>query len=91
MEENLIHKASDGVLLRSKSELMIYERLLHYKLNPIYEKKLMIKDVRKIPDFTIDDSEMGITYYREHLGMLSDPEYLAGWNKKKNGTKLMIS
>ena len=87
LEENLIHKASDGVLLRSKSELIIYERLLHYKLNPIYEKELIIKDVRKIPDFTIDDSEMGITYYWEHLGMLSDPEYLARWNKKKEWYK----
>lgn len=87
LEENLIHKASDGILLRSKSELIIYERLLYHKIKPIYEKELVIKDVRKIPDFTIEDSETGIKYYWEHLGMLSDPEYSKRWENKKRWYK----
>ena len=87
LEENLIHKSSDGTLLRSKSELIIYERLLTHNIKPIYERELIIKDVRKLPDFTIEDSDTGINYYWEHLGMMNDPEYITRWEEKKNWYK----
>lgn len=82
LEKNLIHQASDGKMLRSKSELMIYQRLIDNKLNPLYEKKLTIKEVEKLPDFTIENEESGEVYYWEHCGMLFDAEYKQRWVEK---------
>ena len=82
LEKNLIHQASDGKMLRSKSELMIYQRLIDNNLNPLYEKKLTIKEVEKLPDFTIENEESGEVYYWEHCGMLFDHEYKQRWVEK---------
>lgn len=82
LEKNLIHQASDGKMLRSKSELLIYQRLLDNSLNPLYEKKLIIKEVEKLPDFTIENEDSGEIYYWEHCGMLFDEEYKQRWEEK---------
>lgn len=82
LEKNLIHQASDGKMLRSKSELLIYQRLIDKNLFPIYEKKLLIKDVEKLPDFTIENEETGEVFYWEHCGMLFDEEYQQRWEEK---------
>jgi len=82
LEKNLIHQASDGKMLRSKSELLIYQRLIDKKLNPLYEKKLVIKEVEKLPDYTIENEETGEVYYWEHCGMLFDEEYKQRWDEK---------
>ena len=82
LEKNLIHQATDGKMLRSKSELLIYQRLIDKNLNPIYEKKLQIKEVEKLPDFTIENEELGEVYYWEHCGMLFDEEYKRRWEEK---------
>jgi len=83
LEKNLIHQASDGKMLRSKSEQLIYQRLIDKKLNPLYEKKLIIKEVEKLPDFTIENEDSGVIYYWEHCGMLNDSEYTQRWEEKK--------
>jgi ATP-dependent exoDNAse (exonuclease V) alpha subunit len=82
LEKNLIHQASDSKMLRSKSELLIYQRLIDNNLNPLYEKKLTIKEVEKLPDFTIENEESGEVYYWEHCGMLFDDEYKQRWEEK---------
>lgn len=82
LEKNLIHQASDCKMLRSKSELLIYQRLIDNNLNPLYEKKLTIKEVEKLPDFTIENEESGEVYYWEHCGMLFDDEYKQRWEEK---------
>ena len=82
LEKNLIHQASDGKMLRSKSELLIYQRLLDQNIVPLYEKKLVIKEVEKLPDFTIENEETGEVYYWEHCGMLYDLEYKQRWEEK---------
>lgn len=82
LEKNLIHQASDGKMLRSKSELLIYQRLIDNNLNPLYEKKLTIKEVEKLPDFTIENQESGEVFYWEHCGMLFDDEYKQRWEEK---------
>ncbi len=84
LEERLINCASNGVLLRSKSELIIFERLLHNDLNPIYEKELKIGGKTKLPDFTIEDPDTGINYYWEHCGMLNNLNYRKKWEEKKD-------
>lgn len=82
LEKNLIHQASDGKMLRSKSELLIYQRLIDKKLNPLYEKKLVLGEVEKLPDFTIENEDSGVIYYWEHCGMLFDSEYKQRWQEK---------
>jgi ATP-dependent exoDNAse (exonuclease V) alpha subunit len=82
LEKNLIHQASDGKMLRSKSELLIYQRLIDKSLNPLYEKKLVLKEVEKLPDFTIENDDTGNLYYWEHCGMLFDEEYKQRWEEK---------
>ncbi|MGC3977779.1 MAG: ATP-dependent RecD-like DNA helicase [Paludibacteraceae bacterium] len=82
LEKNLIHQASDGKMLRSKSELLIYQRLIDNRLNPLYEKKLLIREVEKLPDFTIENDDIGEVYYWEHCGMLHDKEYKQRWDEK---------
>lgn len=82
LEKNLIHQASDGKMLRSKSELLIYQRLIDKHLNPLYEKSLVIKEVEKLPDFTIENEETGVVYFWEHCGMLYDDEYNKRWEEK---------
>lgn len=81
-ERNLIHCASDGKLMRSKSEVIIYETLLKYDLKPQYEHKLTIDGITKRPDFYISDDDSGIEFYWEHLGMLSDVDYAEKWKDK---------
>ncbi len=82
LEKNLIHQASDGKMLRSKSELLIYQRLIDKQLSPLYEKKLLLKGVEKLPDFTIEIDDTGEVYYWEHCGMLFDEEYKVRWEEK---------
>ena len=81
-EKNLIHCASDGKFLRSKSEVIIYELLLKNNLEPEYEHKLEIDGQIKRPDFFIVDDDSGVEYYWEHLGMLSDISYSKKWKEK---------
>lgn len=86
-EKNLIHCASNGKFLRSKSEVIIYELLLKNGLEPEYEYKLELNGQVKRPDFFIVDDDLGIEYYWEHLGMLNDSNYSKNWNEKLNWYK----
>lgn len=81
LEENLIHTTSIGVPVRSKSEVIIADRLTSNGITYHYEEDLEFKSVVRSPDFTIHD-DSGVTYYWEHLGMLQDEEYKEKWEKK---------
>lgn len=83
LEKYLIHCASDNTLLRSKSELIIYEKLLNEGFHPLYERELTLGGVTRIPDFTIIDDNTGNIYYWEHCGMITDPSYRKRWEEKK--------
>ncbi len=83
LAKNLIHQASDGQMVRSKSELLIYQRLLDKGLSPSYEKRLLVDEVEKLPDFTIENPDTGETYYWEHCGLMNDSEYVERWNEKR--------
>jgi hypothetical protein len=83
LSEFLIHCASDNTLLRSKSELIIYEKLLAAGFQPIYEKELQLGEYTIIPDFTIIDDDTGEVYYWEHCGMLDKQTYRDRWEWKK--------
>jgi type IV secretory pathway TraG/TraD family ATPase VirD4 len=82
--ERLIHSASDGTLVRSKSELVVLETLLGMGLAPRYEQRLdspSDPDDYRLPDFTV--SFEGVTFYWEHLGMLDVDSYARSWRRKR--------
>jgi ATP-dependent exoDNAse (exonuclease V) alpha subunit len=84
LEDGLINITSDGTLVRSKSEVIIYNCLLTKGIKPIYEKPLKIGVVVRYPDFTVEDEETGNIYYWEHCGMMYDPSYKKRWEEKLN-------
>ena len=49
----------------------------------VYEQPLQLGGKTRWPDFTIEDDASGITYYWEHLGLLSDPAYALRWTAKR--------
>jgi hypothetical protein len=73
--------------VRSKSEVIIYDKLKAKGLRPSYERPLTLASVTKWPDFTISDDASGEMYYWEHLGMLNDPGYRRRWDAKFNWYK----
>jgi ATP-dependent exoDNAse (exonuclease V) alpha subunit len=88
--EHLIHRAPpssqhpNGILVRSKSEVIVAGALSKLGISYEYEQKLPSKgdpnDFR-LPDFTV--SYEGDTFYWEHLGMLSVPSYKEAWERKR--------
>lgn len=83
MEHRLVHRTTEGVLVRSKSELVIANLLEARGIDYEYEGRLVMDDgSSRLPDFTIHDDDLGITYYWEHLGMLHDPYYRRRWEEK---------
>ena len=84
LEERLIHRTERGELVRSKSELVIADKLHARGIDYAYEQPLKLPNGRtRYPDFTIADHAMGVTYFWEHLGMLHDPAYRARWERKR--------
>jgi ATP-dependent exoDNAse (exonuclease V) alpha subunit len=83
LEERLIHRCENGTtLVRSKSELVIADKLFARGVDFAYEQELKLSDGIVYPDFTIADPATGMTFYWEHLGLLSDPVYAARWERK---------
>jgi exodeoxyribonuclease V alpha subunit len=87
---HLIHRTCSsaqhpqGILVRSKSEVIVADILTKLGISFEYEQKLQTKDDQndfKLPDFTV--SFEGDTFYWEHLGMLSVPSYKEAWDRKR--------
>ena len=81
-EEGKVHRTLAGIMVRSKSEVIIanllYERGIPFK----YEVPLYAPDgTFYIPDFTITWG--GEEWYWEHLGMLDKEEYRNHWEAKR--------
>lgn len=74
--EQLIHKASNGKLVRSKSEMLIDMALYTNKIPFRYECELQLGDSIIYPDFTIRHPKTGEMYYWEHFGMMDDMFYI---------------
>jgi AAA domain-containing protein/UvrD-like helicase family protein len=81
---HLIHRTATGVLVRSKSEVIVADTLTRLSISYEYEKRLDANgrpgDFR-LPDFTV--AFEGDIFYWEHLGMLSVPSYRESWDRKK--------
>ena len=84
LEEGLIHRTERGDLVRSKSELVIADKLHARGIDYAYEQPLVLPNGRtRYPDFTIADHARGVSFYWEHLGMLDDQGYRARWEGKR--------
>lgn len=84
LEDKLIHRTERGDLVRSKSELVIADKLHSRGIEYAYEQPLALSGGRVFyPDFTIADHARGLTFYWEHLGLLHDPAYRKRWERKK--------
>lgn len=81
---HLIYRTSRGELVRSKSELLIAEKLKTLGINYQYERPLegTTRSGRLRPDFSfIDDA--GDVFIWEHLGRLDQVKYREGWEWKQ--------
>ena len=79
----LIHRTKAGLLVRSKSEVIVANTLMEEGLSFDYEEPLKsIKNAKnfRLPDFTV--YYQGMVFYWEHLGMLSVETYRKSWDKK---------
>ena len=73
--EQLIHKTSSGIMVRSKSEAII-DMLLHINKIPFrYECKLQLGETILYPDFTLRHPSTGQIFYWEHFGMMDNSSY----------------
>ena len=78
-----IHISALGEFMISKSEVIIANLCHSNNINYAYEAPLTGTDGYKIkPDFTIENDDLGITFYWEHRGMLSNDDYRNKWEKK---------
>ncbi len=85
--ESATYLTEQGEYVRSKSELMIADRLYHAGIPYKYECPLEYslephaepgpKSSRFYPDFTIFLPDQEKELYWEHFGLMSDPDYLA--------------
>lgn len=86
--EGHIYSTLNKDMVRSKSEVIIADRLFSAGIPYRYEERLELEvehynTVRYYPDFTILNKRTREVFYWEHLGSLGDPEYCF-----KNLTKL---
>jgi hypothetical protein len=82
-DEKMIHKTVRGELVRSKSEVVIANALHYNNLDYEYEPELKLDGKIKRPDFKIEDYDLGVVWYWEHCGMMTDPQYKKRWEEKK--------
>lgn len=81
---HLIYRTSRGEMVRSKSELLIAERLFNLGINYQYERILegTVRSGTLRPDFSfIDDAGNLIVW--EHLGRMDRADYRDGWEWKR--------
>jgi hypothetical protein len=85
--DHLVHRSDAGHMVRSKSELVIANKLFAANIVYEYERPLEGSDPktgrkRKLrPDFSFIDASGDVVLW-EHLGMLSRPDYRRGWEWK---------
>jgi hypothetical protein len=84
-EESKKYKASNGELLRSKQELLIYEALLKCDfLQIFYDRPITEFGERKVVDFLIRNKHTGLSFIWEHFGMTNDEQYISSIKEKQD-------
>lgn len=73
---NKQYTASNGTKVRSKQELLIFNKLLSVSTFDIYyERPLKIEKNVKYPDFTIVNKNTKTVFHWEHFGMINSSNY----------------
>ena len=80
-ESGRLHQTVSGMMVRSKSEVIIANLLSRHEVPFAYEQKLRAGGRVLCPDFTITIGDK--TYYWEHLGLLDQEQYRQRWEIKK--------
>lgn len=75
MPERKVHLTSRGLSVRSKSEVLIAEKLYEFNLPFRYEQVMHINGYNLAPDFTIL-SRSGEEFIWEHCGLTGNPKYM---------------
>ncbi len=99
--EYLIHKTRKGHMVRSKTELIIADKLYNANIDYDYERPLdgVVRKGRIFPDFSFIDAAGDLIVW-EHFGRMDDPQYVKGhewkikWYNENNfteGDNLFIS
>jgi len=79
--EEKIKMTSRGLYVRSKSEVLIAEKLYEHKIPFRYEEVINVGKIQLVPDFTIKRSD-GKIFYWEHMGMTNSESYIERQYKK---------
>lgn len=83
--KDVTYKTDKGDLVRSKSEVIIANKLFAKKIPYRYECMLELKDGHVVyPDFTIMNPSTGQVIIWEHFGMMDNPEYFNKFVRKYN-------
>lgn len=82
--ESLRYLTNAGVLVRSKSEMLIGNALERKKIAYRYEAALELGEIILYPDFTAKHPLNGKLIFWEHLGLLDRPDYDAMVGEKLN-------
>lgn len=75
MPQGKTHTTTKGLKVRSKSELLIAEKLYEHDVQFRYEQLLNINGIDFAPDFTIRTEEGRLIYW-EHCGLTSNKKYM---------------
>lgn len=75
MPESKVHTTTRGLKVRSKSELLIAEKLYEHGISFRYEQVLSINGVQLAPDFTVKP-QSGKLIYWEHCGLTGNKKYM---------------
>lgn len=79
-----LYKTQKGDMVKSKSELIIADRLFSLGIPYRYEAELRLGTETIHPDFTILDVKKRREVYLEHLGKMDDPKYASDNVKRIN-------
>ncbi len=79
--EHLRHRTSSGELVRSKSEVIVYEKLLAFGVAFRYEREKYFDGYRVHPDFEIRRRDGKIMYW-EHCGLMNRQDYIDTYHWK---------
>ncbi|MCE3269708.1 MAG: helicase [Ramlibacter sp.] len=82
LDANLVYRTERGDdLVKSKSELIIADKLHAAGIRYTYEQPLSIGGLEYQPDFTYTDPS-GRVWYWEHCGLMSNDSYRRRWERK---------
>ncbi len=80
--EQRTQRTSQGLLVRSKSEALIAEKLYEFGVPFRYEQVLHIGCRDYFPDFAVRNTRSGKLFYWEHLGLVNNKDYMESCRRK---------